>query len=343
MREHDKKHGHGESAGGAAGGDETKEKRIRVAMAKRKAKRAEARATGKDEKHGGKKDGVKADAGALATPDVAFSTAEAEEDAKGAGNIFAEDETGEPAPGEEEARVKNPNQDGGLFDGHHQGMEHVKDEGDEAVKEDAEMVGQGGKLSGMTGGASMPEGLQLAAEAPDIVLALRKGEFLDAFRKLAWASKEQIGEALAVVGEKYGIPGVAKSVETIAAHGLELNVLLGLIDWTKKGFEEIHRAHELGNQETRIDLYADAYAHAFLAGGGGQSQLRAVTPEEIEAVRLGKEDGLEAFRSTGDVSSLVGKDLLKTYGSEEAAAKHIKTYLFEQAGLGHQAMARSGP
>jgi hypothetical protein len=123
-------------------------------------------------------------------------------------------------------------------------------------------------------------------------------------------------------------------------------VLLALAKWTYEGFKQIHEAHERGDQETRIDLYADAFAHAFVYGeqGGdhGQAALRAVTPEERHAVELGRADGTRSAGATGELAPLIGEALLQRYGDPDSVIRHIKGYLLKQAGLGDQARARSG-
>jgi len=344
MRDHEKKPQHGQDGAQAESGDPVRDKRMKMALRRRKAKQAEA---AKAKKEDGGAASARGQAGALAPSDVVFSTAEGAEDAKGAGNIFAEDEGGEAAPGDAAARQENPDFEAGLFDGKQSaGMEHAKPEGGagEEVEAGADALEKGNKLSGLTGGGNLPEQLMLAAEAPEIILALQHGDYLKAFKSIVWSSKEQIGEALVAIGEKYGIPVVGKAVKLIVEYGTELNVLLALMKWTNKGLELIREAHERGDQETRIDLYADSFAWAFLQGeaGAGQSALRAVTPEEQEAVSLGRQDGAASAGATGELAGVVGKAMLDKYGSPEGAARHIKSHLLKEAGLGGQAMARSG-
>jgi hypothetical protein len=346
MREHERRRGHGGTD--AAHGEERGgigDVRLRLALKRRKAQRASERAAKDKANHD--EGNARQQTGTLAQPDVSFSTAEAEEDAKEAGNLFSEDDLGEPAPGEDAARIRNPGFEDALFEGHEAGMEHAKPDGggSELVEGAAYTVGKSSKLSGLTGGGHLPKPLVEAAEATEVILALKEGKYLSAFKKVAWAHKEQVGEALIYVAEKLGIRIVANVIKQIAAHGAELNALIALVKWTEKGFEMIREAHERGDQEARIDLYADAYAYAFLLGesGGGQASLRAVTPEEREAVALGKCDGAEAAGSTGELAGVVGKALLEQYGDVEHAARYIKSHVLKRAGLGGQAMARSGP
>jgi hypothetical protein len=317
--------------------------RLALALRRRKAQRAqeaeERKASGGAEKTAG----PRALAGALGQADLTFSDREAEEDAKSAGNIFAEDDLGEPVPGDDENRIKNPGFDDAIFT--HPHMEHAKSEEDKTVEEMGETVEHGSELDHATGGHGLPEALVIAAQSPHIVSLLRRGEYLKAFKSLAGYAKEQIAEALAHVCTKMGLPRVAGLFKTFVEYGTELNVLLALVEWTHKGFESIREAHEKGDQETRIDLYADAYAHAFLFGehGAGQAALRAATDEEREAVELGRRDGAANAGATGELAPVIGHELLERFGSPEAAARHIKRYLLEHAGLGRQAMARSGP
>jgi hypothetical protein len=344
MKAHERRRGSTDHRALAHGGsDAIGDVRLRLALTRRKARRAQE-AEEKRQKSGAsdKATSARSHAGALGHADVTFSTAEGEEDAETAGNLFAEDDVGEGAPGDATTRVRNPGGDDAVF--RHPHMEHAKEKDDETVAELSETVEHGSELDHATGGHGLPEALVIAAQAPKIVALLQRGEYLKAFKSLAGYAKEEIAEALAHVCTKLGLARAAGIFKTFVEYGTELNVLLALVEWTHKGFESIHEAHERGDQETRIDLYADAYAHAFLFGerGAGQAGLRAATDEEREAVELGRRDGAAAAGATGELAPVIGHELLERYGSPEAAARHIKRHLLEQAGLGRQAVARSG-
>jgi hypothetical protein len=255
---------------------------------------------------------------------------------------FADDEAASDDSAEHE---ENPAFEDNVF-GQHAGMEHAKDDAlGEALDKGGEAVEQVGKLGAMTGGGSGPESLVKLAQAPATIQKLREGKYVEVFKDVAkGVDPGEAAEALAHVAEKLGLRGAAGVFEKIAAYGTEINVLIGLASWTWEGFKKIHEAHESGDTENRIDLYADSYAHAFLFGeaGGGQAGLRAATAEEHEAVELGRKEGAAAAGATGELATAIGQELLRRCGDANGAARHIKRYLLEQAGLGHQAKARTG-
>jgi len=268
-----------------------------------------------------KKNAAVAEKGALAPPE----------------NIFAADGADE----EGERGENTAFEDNAVLGGAHR-MEHAKSEeaGVEDVGETAELASKGADAIGV-GGAS--ERVLRAFKMPNIIEKLQKGDFSGAFTELVkLADPIEVAEAAEHIAPSLGFPRLGRVFKFFAEHGTELNALMAMVEWTKKGFREIREAHERGDQENRIDLYADAYAHAFLLGDPGQAALRAATDEEREAVKSGSEDGAAAAGATGELAPVIAQELLKRYGSPEGAARHIKSELLKRAGLESQAKARTG-
>jgi|GEM_PF-2576872 len=274
-----------------------------------------------------------ADAGKRTPTRVTFSDDEAD-------SVRAEDAG---AADTDTAAAENPSFDDHIL-GNHPGLPHATEHpvGD-ALEKGGEAVEQTGQLAAMTGLGEPAEGLMKLAQAPAILDKLREGHYVEAFTDVAkGVDPKEAAEVLASVCEKLGLGRLSHVFETFASYGTELNVLVGLVGWTWEGFKQIHEAHERGDRENRIDLYADAYAHAFLSGEGGQAGLRAATPEEHEAVERGRKEGQAAAASTGPLATVVAKELLRRHGTPEGAARYIKSYLLKEAGLASQAQARTG-
>jgi len=338
---HRDRRSHGSAVDSGSERDAVGDVRLRLALQRRKAQREAER---KQREASAGADATRAEKGALGAPQVTFSAAEAEEDAATAGSIFAEDDIGAAAPGDE--RIANPGFDEALF-GDPEGLEHASfDQEGADLKGSGGMVRNVGKLSKVTGGPALPKALVLASNAPEIVHELQQGHYLKVFKKLVTlAPPKLVGAAIIEVASKLGIGTLAKkAVEALVRFGTEANVLIALGKWTLEGFEQIREAHDRGDQETRIDLYADAFAHAFVYGEGdaGQAALRAATDEERQAVELGRAAGARSAGATGELAPLIGQALLEQHGSPEAVIRHIKSYVLKQAGLGGQAKARTG-
>ena len=270
-------------------------------------------------------------AGSRSVEHITFSDGEAE-------SVTAE-EAGAP---DDEGGVENPSFDDQVLGGH-AGLPQIREKGD-ALEKGGETVEQVSQLGELTGGGGLGEGIIKLAQAPAILDKLREGRYVEAFTDVAkGVGPKEAAEALAAVCEKLGLGRVSQVFETFASYGTEVNVLVGLVGWTWEGFKQIHEAHERGDAENRVDLYADAYAHAFLSGEqSGQAGLRAVTTEEHEAVERGRKDGTAAALATGPLATAVAKELLRRYRGADGAARHIKAYLLREAGLGGQAAARAG-
>jgi|SRR6185369_996068 len=246
--------------------------------------------------------------------------------AAGGEDIFASDgDLGEGA-GEEE-KHENPSLMENIADGG-KVEEHGGDKG-EAI----EQVGKGaeGAVEGLTGLGLIEETpWAKAAAAPHIVDLLRRGEALEAVEELAKAfGREPAIEAVCHVLTKLGMHHLAEALEA------SLGPALMLVEWTYEGFKQIHEAHEAGDRESRVRMYASAFADGFLYGEDTppSNAAAAVTAEQKEAVELGHRDGAATAGKTGAMAATVAKSLLKKHGGVHGARQAIMEELMKRGGV----------
>ena len=216
------------------------------------------------------------------------------------------------------------------------GMEkHDKGEKGEGIAQAGEGAAKGGE--GLAQIGVIPETPWIkAAAAPHIVDLLRRGEIAEAVKAVASeVGHEKALEGLAFVARKLGMHAVAEAVEKFVegAAFVGLEVLIAQIKWTYQGFKMIHEAHERGDRDSRIAIYASAFADAFLYGEGVGGNLGAVTEEQKEAAELGRKDGAATAGATGEQAAAIGKALLKKYGSARGARQGIINELMKKAGI----------
>ena len=255
---------------------------------------------------------------------------EAEEKEDAPVNIFAGEE---PDSADDGPVLENPALMSNITDGA-KGMEHSKkdevgetlDHGGEAVQKAAEGLGQAGVIE------ELP--WVKAAMAPEIIHLLQKGEIGEAAWKLVRLfSATEVLEAVVHVSEKIGVEMSKRAVTALAKAALGLDVIWVLAEWTYEGFKQIHEAHEAGDRDSRIRMYARAFAEAYLYGQGVDGGMAgAVTPEQQEAVKLGIRDGSRTAGGAGLEAQTVGRELLRKYGSADGAKRAIMDQLCIEAG-----------
>lgn len=328
--------GQGDASAAGAENDDDRLTKLRIARARQKA--AHARRDKKKDADKKAAGGAHEHAGALEPPA-----------AQKGGNIFAEDaEIGE-VPGDDEARLVNPNFEDNLMGGS-KGMEarsNADKEGEETgVPEAMKQAHEGNELAAgesphgfgeEEGSAEGHLGLCLkAAMAPAIAHLIERGEYGQAVKMLAqqFAPSEYIA-AIIKVAAKFGTKLSPAAVEVAGKIAVTADVLWEEIQWTWEGFKSIHEAHEGGDRDTRINLYAESFAATFLGGAGAPSQagLRAATEEEKKAVELGRKDGAASAGATGELAPFIGKELLKRYGNEDNARHAVRDALLRKAGF----------
>lgn len=207
------------------------------------------------------------------------------------------------------------------------GMETHKDS-DEAIKQTSKGVSgalKGGEVVGLIGDSSP---WAKAAEVPQVVDLLAKGEVWEAVLKLAkMFGKSQAIKAAAYLAEKMRFEAASAALKEGGG------VIWMLVEWTYQGFEQIQKAHAAGDQDSRIAIYAEAFADAFLFGSGAGNAAGAVTPEQKEAFALGNQDGAATAGATGEQAAEIGRALLAKHGGPQGARRAVINALMEKAGF----------
>lgn len=109
--------------------------------------------------------------------------------------------------------------------------------------------------------------------------------------------------------------------------GLVVDVLKIGWEWTIGGIKAVQEAHEAGDRDARIGIYAWAWSDCVLKGSHDNPGV--VTEEQREAMRLGIEDGL----STRELSPELPFLLLAEYGNESNARHALEDALLKRAGI----------
>jgi hypothetical protein len=225
------------------------------------------------------------------------------------------------AEGAEDMESHNPGKEGDLLKQTGKGVQQAA---------------KGAKMIGLVGGSPWFK----AAQAPHIIDLLRRGDVLEACKELATQfGKEKAVEALTFVAKKIGLGQVVEAVEKFGASeagvalGAALSVGWALVKWTYEGFKQIHEAHARGDQDSRIAIYAGAFADGFLYGSGSGDRAGAVTREQKDAWRLGNADGAATAGATGEQAASIGKALLDKHGGAHGARQAVINELLKKAGF----------
>jgi hypothetical protein len=259
-------------------------------------------------------DEKRADHGAGGGPksDISFTDAEAGavEDQAQAGEL-AEDAVAGGETGGEEHRAKG--------DG-----EKVAEEGSKLVQEGAEKTAEdiGGKGAGVATKALL---------LPRLVELLRAHQWKEAVKFVVGAvGYEERAELVKMAAEQ-----LAGELSETAITWLERAVLAGAVvdvlvvgwEWTYGGIKAVQEAHEEGDRDSRIGIYAYAWADCVLKGqhdGAG-----AVDEEERRAMELGVQDGLATRAQSPELAEL----LIAQYGGEGNARRALEDALYKRAGI----------
>jgi hypothetical protein len=154
------------------------------------------------------------------------------------------------------------------------------------------------------------------------------GELVDlVVKSIGWEKRaEFIAHVIeAAAGELS--PLAAKWLGRAVLAGAGVDVLLLGWEWLHKGFELIREAHEKGDRDARIGIYAFAWSETVL--NGGHTNPGAVTAEEREAMKLGIEDG----EATRELHPELPGLLRAEYGGNQVKAKRaLEVALYKSAG-----------
>ena len=151
--------------------------------------------------------------------------------------------------------------------------------------------------------------------APAIIQMLREGDDGQAIATLAKSfSPTEYAEGLKFAAEHLGIRAIAEGLgKAILTYGGAANVTWELFWWTWDGLKSISEAHEAGDRDSRIAIYANAFAETFLYGESAGGNEGLVSAEQKEAFEKGRKDGAATAARTAENAPSVGKALLAKY------------------------------
>lgn len=257
--------------------------------------------------------------------EVTFTDAEAgtvEGKRTGPGPAAAEPEGGELADevvagGETGGEEKRPEKE-----------EDPSAEGGDLAHEGLEKLGK--DVAGEGHGLAVGAASRLAL-VPHIVHLLRAHKFKEAVEYVAsTVTKEDLVEVLKFVAEE--VKGelsehALELFEKAARVGLVYDVLKIGWEWTIGGIKAVQEAHESGDRDSRIGIYAWAWADCVLKGQ--HSNPGAVDEEQRKAMELGIADGLATREQSPELPFL----LLAEYRNEGNARRALEDALFKRAGI----------
>jgi hypothetical protein len=236
--------------------------------------------------------------------------------ASGGGGAAGAVEGGVTDGQEERAERESGAEEGGTL-----GTDAIGKAGED-MAEDYEVSGAGAKVGAVA----------RLALVPHLVNLLREHKFKEALGYL----KDSVGAAEKVELIKL----VAEKLKgELSHHALELferAALVGVVydvlklgwEWTYGGIKAVQEAHERGDLDSRIGIYAWAWADAVLQGQ--HNNPGAITTEQREAMHKGIEDGL----ATRELSPEMPELLLAEYGSYGNARRALEDALYKRAGIG---------
>ncbi len=229
---------------------------------------------------------------------------------------------------------------GGLAEDAVAGGEAGGEERREEKHEDPSEVGGGMAKEGAEkiGSDIAGEGHELAVGAasrlalvPHIVNLLREHQFKEAGKYIVETvtASERV-EIVKVVAEKLKGELSEHALDVfkkLAVAGLVYDVLKVGWDWTYGGIKAVQEAHEHGDRDARIGIYAWAWSDCVLKGSHDNPGI--VGEDQREAMSLGIMDGL----ATRDQSPELPALLLAEYGSESNARHALEDALYKRAGI----------
>lgn len=264
--------------------------------------------------------------------------------ASGAGGEKKDKADAKPQGAKPEPAEDSAADEGGAVMGNPNLMDNITDGATGEEKREAKPAGEkledaGGAVQDAGEGLHHLGGIEeqpwlKAAMAPAIIEQLREGDYLGAAKALAKTfSPSEYIEGLTMACEKLGLDAGVKFFAKFAAIGAELNVTLEMVMWTYEGLHAIAEAHEKGDRDSRISIYASAFADGFLYGEKAPRNGGAVTAEQREADERGHRDGVMTAGRTGEMAAPIAKELLRRYGDAKNARQAIIDELLAKAGF----------
>ena len=206
-----------------------------------------------------------------------------------------------------------------------EGTEDPSKEGGGLVQEGADKLGN--DIAGEGDNVAVGAAARLAL-VPHIVNLLRAHKFEEAVKYVVDSvGYEDRFEIIKAVAEKVG-GELGEHALTIFEHaivaGLVVDVLKVGWEWTYGGIKAVQEAHEKGDRDSRIGIYASAWADCVI--DGSHDNPGAVTAEQREAMQFGMQDGL----ATREQSLLLAE-----YHNQRNAkrALRLEDALYKRAGI----------
>lgn len=258
----------------------------------------------------------------------------------GGGEVNFTDEEAGTVQGNRGGPVAEPESGGELAEQVVEGGETGGEEEREAKTEDPSAEGGGlaqegaDKLGKDMAGEGHELGVGAAARlalVPHIVNLLRQHQYKAAVKYVY----DSVGVEDRVEIVKHVVEKLAGELshhalewfETAATVGLVIDVLKVGWEWTYGGIKAVQEAHEAGDRDSRIGIYAWAWADCVLKGS--HDNPGAITEEQREAMALGMQDGLMTRAQSPELAFL----LIAEYGNESNARRALEDALYKRAGI----------
>jgi hypothetical protein len=256
------------------------------------------------------------------TADVVISDEEAEADAHGSEPPLA-------------AAIAGGGETAGLEERARATAEQRRDEQKEHGAVTHEALSHG--ISGVDG-AHLGAGGELAVRAtllPALVALLHERRYKEAINYvIASVTVEERLELLKLALEELAVragvelaPQLLRLLEAAVIAGAVADVLAVGWEWTYLGLEAIREAHEHGDRDSRIGIYAWAWSDTIL--GRRHSNPGAVSEEQREAMRLGIQDGERTLLGSPELPALLRAE----YGNDHNARLALEDALLLRAGF----------
>jgi len=215
------------------------------------------------------------------------------------------------------------------------GEEHLPDEDldtlttrGESVSED---IAEALKKEGVKGNRSFSKA-SLIARIPHLIALVKAHKYKEATQYIDdTLGYSDVIEVLKIVAEHVGAEKVA-GIATVASDVAETGslVLQGL-QFQYEGLKALAEAHERGERDDRIELYAEAWSSGFLEGTYTNDGI--VNDGQRKAAADGLREGKASAGALGLRAADVGKQLLQQYGKEDNARHALIDELLSRAGI----------
>jgi hypothetical protein len=166
---------------------------------------------------------------------------------------------------------------------------------------------------------------------PHLVQLLRQHKFKEAVEYVvsSVSREERVELARAAVEAMTGeLTGIAAECFEAAVKAASVYGVIKLSwEWVDEGFKQIQEAHERGDAESLLGIYAYAWSMTIL--DGWHANDGAVTEEQRKACEQGVADGLFTRQVSPELPGL----LLAEYRNKPAAVRALEVELYRRGGM----------